>query len=114
MASKVSITIDRARIAARIAAGVAQMIPAVAEQALADCNEYCKYDQGQLRESAETASDLKAGELVWNTPYAAAAYYTGEPSHDGTFMLWCEKAYNDHKKDWQKIAQKQFTEGMDK
>ena len=90
------------------------MIPAVAEQAKADCNNYCKYDQGELRKSVETASDFQKGELVWNTPYAKAAYYTGEPSHEGTHLMWCEFAHDAHGKEWNKIAQEQFEKGMGK
>lgn len=117
MGAKVTITIDRSRIAARIKSGIDQMIPAVAEQALADSNEYCRVDQGQLRQSSETASDLQKGELVWNTPYAKKVYYAGEPSlypNENASLMWAEKAKNIHGKDWQKIAQKQFSEGMGK
>lgn len=115
MAAKVTVTIDKRRVASRIKSGVEQMIPAVAEQALADCNYFCKQDQGTMIKSSETASDLKAGELVWNTPYAKRQYYTGQPSKDvnpNASMMWCEEAYNANKKDWNRIAQKQFEEGM--
>ena len=91
------------------------MIPAVAEQALADCNYFCKEDQGTLIKSSETASDLKAGELVWNTPYAKRQYYTGQPSKDvnpNASMMWCEEARRANGNDWNRIAQKQFEEGM--
>ena len=115
MAAKVTVTLDRARVKARIEAGVEKMIPAVAEQALADCNYFAKRDQGTLIESGETASDLKAGELVWNTPYAKKQYYSGTPSKDvnpNASLMWCEKAHDTSGADWQKIAQKQFEEGM--
>ena len=115
MAAKVTVTTDRSRIAARIKSGIERMIPAVAEQALADCNHFAKRDQGTLIQSSETASDLKAGELVWNTPYAKRQYYTGTPSTDvnpNASLKWCEKARDTYGGDWQKIAQKQFEEGM--
>lgn len=115
MAAKVTVTLDRSRVKTRIKAGIDKMIPAVAEQALADCNEYCRVDQGQLRQSSQTASDLKKGELVWNTPYAKKVYYTGEPSlypNENASLKWCEKAHDIHGADWNKDAQKSFTEGM--
>lgn len=93
------------------------MIPAVAEQALSDCNEYCRVDQGQLKESSQTASDVKAGKLAWNTPYARRVYYTGTPSKDqnpNASLMWCETAYDAHGKEWNKIAQKEFEKGMGK
>ena len=117
MGAKVSITIDRARIAARIKAGVEQMIPAVSEQALADCNYFAREDTRGMIASSETASDLQKGELVWNTPYAKKVYYTGIPSttrNPNASLQWCEKAKNTYGKDWQKIAQKAFDEGMGK
>lgn len=116
MASRVSIQIDRARVAARVTAGKNRMIPAVAEQALADCNHFARRDQGTMIQSSETASDLQKGELVWNTKYARRVYYTGKPSTDenpNASLLWCEKARDTFGKDWQQIAQNQFSEGMD-
>ena len=115
MAAKVTVTLDRARVKARIKAGVEKMIPAVAEQALADCNYFAKRDQGTLIESSETASDIQNGELVWNTPYAKKQYYTGTPSKDvnpNASLMWCEKARDTYGKDWHRIAQRQFEEGM--
>lgn len=115
MAAKVTVTLDRARVKARIKAGIDKMIPAVTEQALADCNYFAKRDQGTLIESSETASDIQNGELVWNTPYAKKQYYTGTPSKDvnpNASLMWCEKAKDTYGGDWQKIAQKQFEEGM--
>ena len=115
MTASVTITTDHTRIAARIQAGVDRMIPAVAEQALADCNYFARRDQGTLIESSETASNLQEGELVWDTPYAKRVYYTGVPSKDvnpNASLLWCDKAHDADGRDWQRIAQQQFEEGM--
>lgn len=113
----VKVTVDKSKVAAKIAAGKAAMIPAVAEQALADCNYFARRDQGTMIESSETASDLQAGKLVWDTPYAKKAYYTGTPSKDvnpNASLMWCEKAKAEFGKDWDEIAQKNFGEGMNK
>ncbi|MDY3693007.1 MAG: minor capsid protein [Dysosmobacter sp.] len=111
----VKVTTDRARVAARIKAGAEHMIQMVAEGALTDCNEYCRIDQGQLKESSETASDVKAGVLVWDTAYARRVYYTGTPSkqpNENASLLWCEVAHDAHGQDWQKRAQDSFVKGM--
>ena len=103
------------------------MIPAVAEQALADCNYFARRDQGTMIKSSQTASDLKKGDLVWDTSYAKKGdlawdtsyakkvYYTGTPSHDvnpNASLMWCEKAQAEFGKDWEKIGQKSFAKGM--
>ena len=111
----VKISIDRSRVAARIKAGKNAMVHAVAEQALSDCNYFARKDQGTLIQSSETASDLSAGELVWNTPYAKRVYYTGTPSQDvnpNASLMWCEKAKDTYGSDWNAIAQKSFDKGM--
>ena len=115
MAAKVTVTIDRSRVEARIKAGKMAMVSAVAEQALADCNYFAKRDQGTLIESSQTASDIESGLLVWNTPYARRQYYTGAPSleqNPNASILWCEEAHDHFGQDWEKIAQKAFAKGM--
>ena len=113
----VKVIFSRTKVAAKIKSGIKSMIPAVAEQALADCNYFARRDQGQLIQSSETASDLKNGNLVWDTPYAKKVYYTGTPSHDenpNASLMWCQKAYDTYGKDWNTIAQISFSEGMNK
>ena len=110
------ITINKAAIMARVQAGKENMITSVAEQALADSNEYCRVAQGTLKQSSETASDIKAGKLVWDTVYARKVYYTGEPSPDPNkiaALMWAHKAKDIHFGDWNKNAQKSFTRGFD-
>ena len=115
MAAKVTVTIDRSRVAARIKAGKMAMVSAVAEQALSDCNYFAKRDQGTLIESSQTASDVENGQLVWDTPYARRQYYTGAPSleqNPNASILWCEEAHDHFGQGWQQIAQKSFAKGM--
>lgn len=38
-------------------------------------DKYVPMQTGMLRRSAQLASDIGSGELVWNTPYAARQYY---------------------------------------
>lgn len=113
----VKITIDRMRIMARVKSGIKEMIPAVSEQALTDCNYFARRDQGTLIQSSQTASNLQEGKLVWNTPYAKKMYYTGTPSKDvnpNASLMWCDKARDTFGGDWQETAQKNFNKGMGK
>lgn len=141
MGIKIKVQTNTADIIAKIQAGKAAMIPAVAEQALADCNYFARQDQNILRASAATnsnisgeyppkssatpeeleilnsaeGSDIPKGNLVWDTPYAKKVYYTGTPSKDNNpnaSLMWCEKAQAEFGKDWEKIAQKSFEKGM--
>ena len=137
----VKIKMDKSAVVGRIKAGKAAMIPAVAEQALADCNYFARQDQNILRASAATnsnisgeyppkssatpeeleilnsaeGSDIPKGNLVWDTPYARKMYYTGTPSKDNNpnaSLIWCEKAQAEFGEDWKKIGQKSFAKGM--
>lgn len=111
----VKIKMDKSAVVGRIKTGKAAMIPAVAEQALADCNHFVRRYQDTMIKSSETASDLKKGELVWDTDYAKKVYYTGTPSHDvnsNASLMWCEKAQSTFGEDWEKIGQKSFAKGM--
>lgn len=103
------------RIRARVTGGKEKMVYAVAEQALRDCNYYCRQDQGTLISSSHSASVPREGRLIWNTPYAKRVYYTGTPSKDvnpNASLMWCETARAAFGKDWDKIAQKTFSGGM--
>lgn len=87
----------------------------LSSQILSDCNEYVKVDTNALRESSYTASDLKKGRLVWNTPYAWRQYYTGTPNKEknpNASTQWCEKAYFAYRNDWDVLAQKLFTKEL--
>ena len=113
--AKVKITRNDTRISARVTGGKKKMIYAVAEQALKDCNVFCRQDQGVLISSSYSASVPQEGKLIWNTPYAKRVYYTGRPSHDvnpHASLMWCEVARNVFGDDWDKIAQKAYTGGM--
>lgn len=111
----VKIEIDRSAVGARIKAASGVMLAKLSEKILADCNEYCREDQGTLRQSSYTASEPEKGRLVWNTPYARKVYYTGTPSPEPNrkaSLMWCDKARDEHGAEWQKAAQKLFSEEM--
>lgn len=88
-----------------------QHLPLLCEQVLTDCNYFVRVDTGTMRSSSLTASDMKSGELIWDTPYASKVYYTGTPSHDvnpNASLQWCEKAKGQFGGQWQALAQRLF------
>ena len=101
---------------------VKKAVAATAEEALADCNKYCKFDYGGLifssvihtrlantvntskipdREmqwaSASEGSDLENGVLIWNMPYAEWQYSFPSAYPDKNTQAtseWCKWAEN--------------------
>lgn len=58
-------------------------------------NKYVKKDTGATEASVWSASKFEDGEIVWDTEYAANAYYDGKPnkSHNPqASMRWAEVA----------------------
>lgn len=111
------------------------------EQALKDCNYYCPNDTGALVSSSITNSLPEDGKLIWNTPYARYLYYGllmvssvtgsawakedeppkvltntplvfGKDPNQNACKMWCAAAKSAHGKDWQRIFQKKFSEGL--
>ena len=102
---------DKAAIGRQLQQAWDKTLPKLSELILADTNELVRVDQGVLRDSSYSASNLPDGDIVWNTPYARRVYYTGTPSRDRNpraTTLWCEAAKREYGKDWEKQAQKVF------
>lgn len=75
----------------------------LSSQILADSNRHVRMDQGTLRDSAISHSNLATGELVWNTVYAKRVYFTGTPSTDRNpeaQLMWVHYARDRYGKDW--------------
>lgn len=137
----VNIKIDNNAVKMRIEAASEKATAVLAQQALADCNEFCPEDQGVLISSSQTHSDFKRGLLVWSTPYARYLYHgvlmvdskTGSPwarkgdrkiltareleyhkKHKSSTpcKLWCEKARETYNEDWQLIYQNALKEAL--
>ncbi len=115
MASKVRVEFNKTGVKARVTAASEKATFAMATQALKDSNYFAKQDQGGLIKSSEIASDLDAGLLVWDTPYAKKQYYTGEASTDvnpNATKLWAHTARAQYGDDWRKIGQNKVGEEM--
>ena len=78
----------------------------LSNEILADCNEYCKEDQGTLIASSNTHSRPDEGILIWQTPYAARQYWEIQTSlKPGRVWKWCEYAKRRWKDRWNKRAE---------
>lgn len=110
----VKVTLDKAAVVARIAADSKKATTKVANELLKDANYYCREDTGELERSAIRASRPEEGVLIWDTPYAKAAYYTGTPSKDrnpNASKLWAQKAVDENRDYYQELAQKTIKGG---
>lgn len=65
----------------------------VSDEAFRDCTKYCKKDTGKLMASGKV--ERSSGTMTWNTEYARAAYYTGNPDRSKNpyaSLMWAHKA----------------------
>lgn len=86
---------------------------AMSQQALKDCNYYCKQDHSNLISSSDYATDFEKGVLRWQTPYARMQYYldaTCTDTNDHAQKMWAHKAASEHKEDWAAVYKKVFEE----
>lgn len=90
----VKILIDPAKVGARVQNVFdSEVLPALSEEILEDCNEYCKEDTHALIDSSNIHSRPKEGVLVWETPYAKRQYWSIKTSlTPGRTWKWCEVA----------------------
>lgn len=78
---------------------------ALTQRVAFDSNRYVKVDTGDLKSSAQLASDQ---EVTWNTFYARYAYYTGTPNHSINPLAaleWFEIAKQKRAKQWAKLVE---------
>lgn len=83
-------------------------VQAVAQQALQDCNFYCKQDTSALINSSLIHSDTRGGVLRWVTPYAEHQYnYPGTRTvkNPNARPQWCRVAENNHRQEWNRVFQ---------
>lgn len=82
--------------------------PAVAQEILQNCNEFCPMDTGTLANSGHVEDGGKY--IVWDTKYAAAVYYTGKNirrvKNPNASARWAEVAKRKYKKHWASLANK--------
>ena len=79
---------------------------AASEQALKDCNYFCKQDTSALINSSLIHSDTRHGVLRWVTPYAAFQYTFPNTRHDinpNACPGWAQHAAEVHKATWCRV-----------
>ena len=111
MSSSVRIQMDKGRIRRRIDDSWYENRIYLAETILSDCNTYCRFDEGALVESGHTEDG--GASIVYDTPYAKRVYYTGTPRthrNPSAKLMWCDYARKQHKREWEKRAQKLMEE----
>lgn len=107
MSSSVRIQMDKGRIRRAADSAWDAARPLLAETILTDCNTYCRFDEGALVESGHTEDG--GASIVYDTPYAKRVYYTGTPRthrNPSAKLMWCDYARKQHKREWEKRAQK--------
>ena len=112
MSASIKLTFNHAEVRAKIRSACSDVTPILAEQVLKDSNFYAREDTGAMIASSQIHSNLKEGELIWETNYAKYAYYVGMPSHDknpNATLMWFETAKTTYLKEWLKLAQKIFS-----
>lgn len=78
-------------------------------------NKYVKKDTGATEGSVWGASDFDKGKVIWDTDYAAHAYYTGTPSKEhnpAAQMRWAEVAKVRDMEAIRKVAQNAIKENL--
>ena len=121
--SNVTVTLDRAHLAARMERGKDLAGAALAEAVLNDSKPYTPHDQSELEDSGRVEKVDGEYAVTWNTVYAAYQWYGCWP--DGSHVIknhyrginaqattqWAEEAKKQYGDSWQKIADKKMKEG---
>ena len=92
-------------------------IAVTSQQALKDCNFYCKQDTGALIQSSLIHSDIDGGVLKWVTPYAEFQYTFPPAQKDknpNASPEWCNVAETNHKDEWDRVFANAHREGMNR
>ena len=109
----VKISISSARVESRVKSAWQDGLENLSNEILADCNEYCKEDQGTLISSSMAHSLPKEGKLIWETPYAKRQYWAIKTSlTPGRTWKWCETAKRKYKTRWKDLAERGLRENL--
>lgn len=72
------------------------------------CDRYVPMDTGVLKNSAQLASDIGGGQLVWDTPYAQKVYYTTGRTNGIRGKMWGHRCKVDNMPHFEKFAKGLF------
>lgn len=80
---KTLIKMDKNAVVARVMGQWDKALPMITEEILNDCNEYVKWEHGDLAMSSYTNSDFRQGIMRWQKPYARRQYWEIRTSLNG-------------------------------
>ena len=109
MTPKVTVTLDKEAVKARVEAAAQKCTAVFANELLKDANFYCREDSGELIRSSIRASKPEEGLLIWDTPYAKRMYFTGRPVTDrnpNASLMWVHRAANENKDKYIRMLKK--------
>ena len=75
-------------------------------------NKYVKKDTGATESSVWSASNFDKGQVIWDTDYAAYAYYIGTPHNPDAEQRWGEVAKSRDMEDIRRVAQNAIKENL--
>ncbi len=106
----VRINLHRNAVEARVSGAFQNALPQLSEEILNDCNQYCKFAEGGLKDSAMIHSRPQEGKLIWQTPYARRQYWeiraaNKTPNPNATWR-WCEYAKQKRLAQWEAQAER--------
>ena len=106
----VKINISKHAIEAKINGAWEKGLPILVEEIKNDCNEYCKWAEGNLNRSSDIHSRPQEGKIIWQTPYARRQYWEIQTAYKdkkpNATWRWCEVAKKNHFDQWQRQAQR--------
>ena len=70
------------------------------------CDKYVPMDTGVLKNSAQIASNIGSGELVWNAPYAHKVYYYTGKTNGLRGRNWGDRCKADNKQYFETFARR--------
>ena len=109
---EISVSMNISVVEERLKASADRALTIVTEQALKDCNYYCKQDQSGLINSSLIHSEPQKGLMRWKTPYARRQYYLNSVRRDinpNARKMWAHYAESIHGNDWLKAMQQLFS-----
>lgn len=108
---QVTVRLDVSAVEERLRNAAEQAVAITTQQALSDCNKYCKQDQDTLISSSLTHSEPEKGILRWRTPYARMQYFLDAARKDKNphaRKMWAHYAHSVHGKDWEAVFKSAF------
>lgn len=109
---KVTVKLNQSAVEKKMKAASEKAVAIVTQQALKDCNKYCKQDQDGILNSSLIHSNFSKGEMRWKTPYVRIQYYldaTRKEKNPNARKMWAHHAASVHGNEWLKAMQKAFS-----